>query len=230
MKHKGFTLIEFIVIISIFAIMSAVALFNYQGFRSSVSLGNLSRDIALTIRQAQVFGWSTITANDTSGVIQLDPITGNPIRFAEGVFFEKDMITSRYKSQIVLYRKSAAADVATASAYSAGQPPGGDAVVDTIKVQGPNQIALIQTAPDESSLLLGANNLPSGGTPISSDLSIAFSRPNQQAYLFDGGNPIGNGEYVGIYIAANADCPVGGACTKYGHVIIVSRSGTIITK
>ncbi len=226
MKHKGFTLIEFIVIISIFAIMSAVTLFNYQGFKSSVSLSNLSRDIALTIRQAQVFGWATITSNDPSGAIQLDPVTGNPVRFAEGVFFETNPSSGRYKSEMILYRKTSAVDVGLFSAYI----PMIDTVVDTIKVQGPNQIASIQTASDESSLAIGSNGLSVGGTPISSDLSVAFSRPSQQAYVFDGANPIGNGDYIGIYIAANADCPPTGNCTKYGHVIIISRSGAIITK
>jgi prepilin-type N-terminal cleavage/methylation domain-containing protein len=63
MLHKGFTLIEFVVIISIFAIMAGVALVNFSGFRSNVGLNNLAHDIALTIRQAQVFGWSTKTQN-----------------------------------------------------------------------------------------------------------------------------------------------------------------------
>lgn len=230
MKHKGFTLIEFIVIISIFAIMSAVALFNYQGFRSSVSLGNLSRDIALTVRQAQVFGWGTSSLNDQAGAIQLDPITGNPMRFAEGVFFRK-LATGGYASEMILYRKGSAVDVASFASYVPGIPPAGDTVVDTIKIQGPNQIASIQIAPDKSSLKLDANGLfGTGTTSLGSDLSVAFSRPSQQAYLFDGGNPVANGDYVGIYIAANADCPSPGTCTKYGHVIIISRSGEIVSK
>ncbi|MBP6925793.1 MAG: type II secretion system protein, partial [Candidatus Pacebacteria bacterium] len=37
----GFTLIEFIVIISIFAIVASIALFNFSGFNSNISLSNL---------------------------------------------------------------------------------------------------------------------------------------------------------------------------------------------
>ena len=47
---KGFTLIEFVVIISIFAIMAGIALVNFAGFRSNVGSSTLAHDIALTIR------------------------------------------------------------------------------------------------------------------------------------------------------------------------------------
>ncbi len=91
--NKGFTLIEFVVIISIFAIMAGVALVNFAGFRSNVGLNNLSHDIALTIRQAQVFGWSGKTdslGQNNENVVQLagNDANGNPVRFADGVYFK----------------------------------------------------------------------------------------------------------------------------------------------
>ena len=46
---------ELLVVISIFLVISSVAIFNYGGFRSSVSLQNLTDDIALSIRKAQSF-------------------------------------------------------------------------------------------------------------------------------------------------------------------------------
>ena len=52
---KGFTLIELIVVISIFMIITSVAIFNYGSFNSTVSLQNLTDDIALSIRKAQGF-------------------------------------------------------------------------------------------------------------------------------------------------------------------------------
>jgi type II secretory pathway pseudopilin PulG len=47
-------MIELIVVLAIMAIMSSIIIFNYNGFNSNVSLENLSQDIALTIRKAQV--------------------------------------------------------------------------------------------------------------------------------------------------------------------------------
>lgn len=52
---KGFTLAELITVIAIFVLISAMVLFNYNGFQNSISLGNLSDDIALTVRKAQVY-------------------------------------------------------------------------------------------------------------------------------------------------------------------------------
>lgn len=52
-NNKGFTLIELIVVISIFAILSSIMVFNYGSFKSSLSIQNLADDIALSVRKAQ---------------------------------------------------------------------------------------------------------------------------------------------------------------------------------
>jgi len=51
--NSGFTYVELIVVLSIFAVMSAVAIFNYNKFQGKVDIKNLSNDIALQIFQAQ---------------------------------------------------------------------------------------------------------------------------------------------------------------------------------
>lgn len=53
---RGFTLIEMMVSLVIFAAISGVVLLNYNGFNSRILLSNLTYDIALSIRQSQVFG------------------------------------------------------------------------------------------------------------------------------------------------------------------------------
>jgi len=52
----GFTLVELLVTISIFAILTGVVLFNQTKFNSTILLTNLAYDTALTIRQAQTYG------------------------------------------------------------------------------------------------------------------------------------------------------------------------------
>jgi prepilin-type N-terminal cleavage/methylation domain-containing protein len=63
-KNSGFTLIEMAVVLSIFAIISSLVIFNYSDFRSSVSLDNLSQDIALSVRRAQSYATSVQGSND----------------------------------------------------------------------------------------------------------------------------------------------------------------------
>ena len=53
---SGFTLIELLVSISIFIIITSVAIWNNNAFNSSVLLTDLGYEIALSVRQAQVYG------------------------------------------------------------------------------------------------------------------------------------------------------------------------------
>ena len=74
---SGFTLIELMITLSIFVIITAVVLFSQRSFNSSIVLTNLSYDIALAVRQAQTFG----IGGKSSG------FTGN-IKPTYGVHFE----------------------------------------------------------------------------------------------------------------------------------------------
>ena len=62
--QSGFTLVEFIVIMSIFTVMVGVVLFNFNNFRSAVTLENLAHDIALSIRQVQTAAGASISSGD----------------------------------------------------------------------------------------------------------------------------------------------------------------------
>lgn len=56
LKHSnqsGMTLVELLVVLAIFIIVSGITIFDYGRFRSTVSLQNLADDIGLSIRRAQ---------------------------------------------------------------------------------------------------------------------------------------------------------------------------------
>lgn len=57
-KQKAFTLIEMIVVLGIFAVVSSIVLFNYSKFRSTTVLINTAYEVALSIREAQIYGVS----------------------------------------------------------------------------------------------------------------------------------------------------------------------------
>ncbi len=61
-RNSGFTLIEMIVVVAIVLIMSAIVLGNLPAFRDKTSLDLVAQEVAITIRQAQVFGISTRVA------------------------------------------------------------------------------------------------------------------------------------------------------------------------
>lgn len=212
--HKGFTLIEFIVIISIFAIMAAVALFNFQGFRSNVAINNLAHDIALTIRQAQVFGWAGQSETDAAGAVQTDPNTGNPIRYADGIYFPYS--NSAFAKQFVLYTKFD--PTPGAESYDPS-----DITNDTIGIEGAVRIAGISFADTAADLALDpAHHIPSGNATQASDsVSVAFSRPRPEAMFFEGSAPRPF-QYMAVYVAGNPNDP-----SFIDHWILVSRFGEI---
>lgn len=53
---RGFTLIELIVVIAIFTVITSVVLAKYNTYNSSAPFANASEDIVLSLRQAQVYG------------------------------------------------------------------------------------------------------------------------------------------------------------------------------
>lgn len=69
--QKGFTLVEMLVSIGIFVIVTSIAVYNQGRFNSSVLLTNLAYEIALSMRQAQFYGitvkgiTSTVTSKTT---------------------------------------------------------------------------------------------------------------------------------------------------------------------
>ena len=54
--NAGFTLIELMVVIAIFTLITTIALFDQGKMNSNVLLTNLAYDIALSVRQAQSYG------------------------------------------------------------------------------------------------------------------------------------------------------------------------------
>ena len=78
---------------AIFAVMTGVIMFNFNGFRSTITLDNLAQDIALSIRHVQVGGGAAISTNDPSQ----DEIQ-------QGIYFP--MTNGQYDKQFILFRDS----------------------------------------------------------------------------------------------------------------------------
>ncbi|MEI6042006.1 MAG: prepilin-type N-terminal cleavage/methylation domain-containing protein [bacterium] len=56
LKNGGFTMIELIVVLGIFAVIMGAALFNQTGLNSSILITNLAYETALSVREAQTYG------------------------------------------------------------------------------------------------------------------------------------------------------------------------------
>lgn len=61
---RGFSILELLVVVTIFITITTVVLANYNKFRSSTILTNLTYNIALAVREAQVYGLSFRATED----------------------------------------------------------------------------------------------------------------------------------------------------------------------
>lgn len=65
--NQGFTIVELVITIFIFAMMTAYLLAKYDKFNQSVLLTNLAYDVALTIRTAQSYGLNVKAVSPSGG-------------------------------------------------------------------------------------------------------------------------------------------------------------------
>lgn len=79
--NSGFTLVELLVSIGIFTIITTVAVFNHAQFNNSVLLTNLAYEIALSVRQAQFYGITVRQSTASPGAFD----SGYGVRFDLGV-------------------------------------------------------------------------------------------------------------------------------------------------
>lgn len=149
-KQQGFTLVEFIVIMSIFAIMVGVVLFNFTTFRSRVTLDNLAHDIALSIRQVQTSAGASRTVDPSSPEFEA----------YRGIAFTKEGDT--FKKDFIVYETSDSSD----SAYYGGL----STIVDTISINTPDSLTRITTGDSIDTAIAEE------AQGIDSDVSIAFKR------------------------------------------------------
>lgn len=157
---SGFTIIELVVIITIFAIMSSIMLFNFTGFNKNIERNNLAQDIGLLIRKAQSYG----TTSSTLGAGTLSDTNTLPSRY--GLLFDYDANAATI-STITLYKKIAIAN------SPVGYNQSTDIIIDTVSVTSPG-VAVVACTPTNASTCLN---------PITDDVAIEFERPKPDPFV-----------------------------------------------
>jgi type II secretory pathway pseudopilin PulG len=122
-QYNGFTLIEFIVIMMIFAVMVGVALFNFNGFRSAVTLDNLAHDIGISIRQIQSSAGSALSSQNGGATAEIP----------RGIYFRDD--NGVFAKEFILFEDTTDND----GIYTEGS----DKEIDIIKIQTADYISEI---------------------------------------------------------------------------------------
>jgi prepilin-type N-terminal cleavage/methylation domain-containing protein len=151
-KSRGFTVIELLVVLAIITILSAVFIFQQKRFDSSTLLRSLAYSIALTIRQAQVYGTS----------VRQFGTAANSFNYSYGVYFSSGDLKHYYLFADVNGDKQRASD--------------GSEDVQTFTIGSGYTLMRFCATPSGA----GAAQCSDSGTPISW-MVIYFKRPNPDA-------------------------------------------------
>ncbi len=100
-RQKGMTIVELLVAMVIFSIITGVVLFNYGDFNSSLTIQNLADDIALTIRRAQSYA---IGVRGSSGSFDIG--YGVHFRVTEYNLENPNMLYSGSNKSFILFKNS----------------------------------------------------------------------------------------------------------------------------
>lgn len=162
--HSGFTLIELMVTLAIFTVMTGIVLANYPSFNTKIARDILVQNIALSIREAQVSGTSVRTSGGTIatayGVHYPNQLTGPQSYY----FFADNDSNNVYDTSVTPLD-----EIVTTYAI----PPGKNRILylcGNYYYQQTNGIVTTRTDCDEP-------------TNANKDLTIAFHRPNPEAII-----------------------------------------------
>lgn len=164
-KEAGFTLVELLVSIAIFTVVTTVSVLNQSSFNGSIVLTNLAYEIGLSIRQAQVYGVTVIRG-----------VRGNTFDSGYGMRF--DMATpNRYylfEDRPPVNHFCDFNECGASPNYDPAQ------VLETFFIQRGNRITKIC--------------VNDGNDCSQQIIDISFVRPNPNAHIYAGGNPYYNAE------------------------------------
>ncbi|MFA6524290.1 MAG: type II secretion system protein [Candidatus Paceibacterota bacterium] len=177
-RNKGMTYVELIVVLSIFAIMSSIVLFNYGKFQAKVDINNLANDIALKIVQAQKDAMSGKLPTQTPFVSPWKPSYG--VYFDPTVHYKFIYFTDLYNSKY--YNSSSCTPPITIES--------GDCL-DEINITKGNYISELKVYRNDNTTEILATNL-----------SITFTRPNSGAFFESNGLPLEDVSYIQITITS----------------------------
>lgn len=149
-------MIEMLVSLGIFTIMTAVVIYNYANFNSSIIVGNYAYDVALALRQAQVYGINV--SGNVAG--------NNQFKAGYGIHFD-------LQTPSIFYLFSDL-PLGTKGVYEG--EVGGDPVVETFMLPGSYKISQIE--------LINNNNVSEVSLAGSAKtVDITFLRPNPDATI-----------------------------------------------
>ncbi len=182
-RIDGFSLIELLIVISIFTIITTVALFDQGKLNSNVLLTNLSYDVALAVREAQSYGVGVKYSASTASVVG-----------GYGVY-----LNMASPEVIIVFH-----DVNNDGAYSESD---GDTTEKTYQFlnQRGNKIWELCGIDTVGSLTSGSCQTLNSGKKIN-EMSVTFKRPDPEAKFKADGSTFSGPAYIVLKSQDGTNC------------------------
>lgn len=164
-NDAGFTLLELMFVIALFALMSTIVLFRFKNFGTATAFENLAQDVALRVVQAQKTAISgTFNASFASAV-----------KPTYGVYFESGSATGTTNHQFIYFTDgNGDRKYNSPSTCVAAPAVGTDACIS---------VTAITTGEYVSSILYNTPAAPTVYTPPAGAVHITFQRPFPDATI-----------------------------------------------
>jgi len=181
--QAGFTLFEFLVSISIFIIMTSIMVFNHTRFNSDILVTDLAYQIALSVREAQVYGTSrqAIGSGADSDIgygIYIERGSDSPYSAYSYIFFVDDNGNLTYDS--------------------------GETILNRYNLTRGNKIYNVCIFPTPTSQKCFISNVTGGISSLKS-ASIVFLRPDPDARISGVSSMVNTGMVKAIITVASSD-------------------------
>ncbi len=198
-ERRGFSLVELMVVVAIFLIITAITLGRQSKFSSDILITNLAYQIALSIREAQVYGIGSKQSSD------------NAFKVGYGIHIGAPADLTQKPTSYNVYADRT--DQGTQFVYE----PGFDQDIDLVSITQGQRIHNFCGHDPRTDVW---NCWDDAGTPSHFDLNIVFIKPDPESHIWGGYGSVYNEYDQAIIVVESA---LGDKC----RVVRVTEAGQI---
>jgi len=168
--QAGFSLLEMVMVLGIFSILTAVVTYNYGAFNNQMTLTNLAYEIAMQVREAQVYSLGVRSSNNT-------------FDNRYGVYFKKGANSFIYfiDREPVVGEADGKCDDDISGCDACVNPPG-----PALPTECQQKFSLSRNMIVQDVLV--------NETSTSNPVFITFNRPDTEAIIMNGSSPVLSGK------------------------------------